>query len=693
MFRTAACLAAFAGVLIVAPATPVAADPMQDCTQSEDANRRIEGCTRLLRTTRPRDRRNRALAYQNRSQGYFQNREFERAVADASRAILISPRVAAAWSHRADALRRLGNVERALADYGQAIKLEPDNAALYNNRARAFRASGDLERAIADYSEAIKRDPNFAQAYRNRAHVYRQQDKFKEALADYDAALKIDPNLPNVQEGRAVVQQALGTGRPFEDCIQEADPEKRVRGCTALISDPSRQGEPIRFFALHNRSYAHIQRGDLEKGIADASEALKLRPDSAFTYGNRADAYRRSERYDEAIADYTKAVELNPGYADGFTKRGYSWRKKGDLDKALADLTRALAINPAVAEVHVEQAAIHEEKRDYKQALTGYEAALKLDPHFASATAGATRVKAIIAAVAAATQGQAEKSQAKPEQPAQKPQKPDQQAARPDPTPKPDAAKPSVTPDPATVTGDSARLALVIGVDAYQNVRLLKAAVADAGSVAATLKELKFDVVLQKDLDYRGMSRSFADLEKKIKPGDTVFFFFSGHGVAVGGVNYLLPADAPAAKAGEESLIQDQAFDVPAVVHRIQRRGARTAILVLDACRNDPFESASDERSATEVRGLARVEPPEGVFMMYAAAARQVSYDRLNDNDTDPNSVFTRIFLEEIKKAGAKIRDVAKTTQTRVWELAKTANKMQRPAIYDEIIGELVLKP
>ena len=128
------------------------------------------------------------------------------------------------------------------------------------------------------------------------------------------------------------------------------------------------------------------------------------------------------------------------------------------------------------------------------------------------------------------------------------------------------------------------------------------------------------------------------------------------------------------------------------MLDRIKARGARTLIAVLDACRNNPFERLG-RRSLSGSRGLARMDPPEGVFVVFSAGAKQEAMDRLSETDPNPNSVFTRVFLKELKTPSLPLDQIAKRTRIAVRDLAKSVGREQTPAIYDETIGEVILRP
>ncbi len=236
------------------------------------------------------------------------------------------------------------------------------------------------------------------------------------------------------------------------------------------------------------------------------------------------------------------------------------------------------------------------------------------------------------------------------------------------------------------------RVALLIGNNAYQSVPALKTAVNDARVLASVLRKLNFTVVVAENQSRRSMSEALLAFDKVIEPGDMAFFFFAGHGFEIRGQNYLLPTDVPAASEGEEELVRDASFPADRILERLQARGARTAILVLDACRNNPFERRG-ARGIAGTGGLAPMTPAEGVFILFSAGAKQVALDGLSRNDPNPNSVFTRNLAPLLSQPGLTLVQIAKRTQTEVKQAAATVGHEQTPAYYDQVVGEIVLAP
>jgi hypothetical protein len=235
------------------------------------------------------------------------------------------------------------------------------------------------------------------------------------------------------------------------------------------------------------------------------------------------------------------------------------------------------------------------------------------------------------------------------------------------------------------------RVALVIGNNDYKNVPKLQKAVNDARTMGDTLKQLGFSVMVAENQNRQGFSQSLLAFDASIEPGDTAFFFFAGHGFEIAGQNFLLPVDVPAATEGQEELVRDASVLADRIIERLQNKGARTAILVFDACRNNPFER-SGTRAVAGRGGLAPMTSlPEGVFSIFSAGPRQTALDRLSENDANPNSVFTRIFAKQLLEPGENLVQVAQRTRRVVSEMADTVRHKQVPVYFDQMVDDVFL--
>lgn len=236
------------------------------------------------------------------------------------------------------------------------------------------------------------------------------------------------------------------------------------------------------------------------------------------------------------------------------------------------------------------------------------------------------------------------------------------------------------------------RLAFVVGINAYSHLGAdaqLQRAVADAESVGDSLTRLGFTVTkMARDssVNQDQFLKRFSAWTKDIEPGDTALFYFAGHGVGIAGTNYLAPADMPDLADADEFLFRAHAISETEIRSRIQNRGAGVTVMMLDACRNNPFRSS--DRSIALSRGLEPIESTMGVLTIYAAGYGQTALDRLSDvNDPDPNSLFTRVLLSEMTKPGVSLLDLSENVREKVARLAHSAGHDQVPAVDNQLLG------
>jgi len=235
------------------------------------------------------------------------------------------------------------------------------------------------------------------------------------------------------------------------------------------------------------------------------------------------------------------------------------------------------------------------------------------------------------------------------------------------------------------------RHALVIGIDSYVSVPTLEKARNDALAVHDVLITAGFRSELLLDPDQLALLTAVNDLAGRVVPGDEVVFYFAGHGVEIHGRNFLLPADVPQALPGGEFLVTSRALALDTVLDLLRSRGARVSLLIVDACRDNPFPRQGT-RSLGGSRGLGRVEgAPEGTFILFSAGNGQTALDRLSDHDSNPNSVFTRILLPRLSEPGIPVHELAREVRTAVRQLARTVGHDQFPAVYDQFDGDFTL--
>jgi Caspase domain/Domain of unknown function (DUF4189) len=191
------------------------------------------------------------------------------------------------------------------------------------------------------------------------------------------------------------------------------------------------------------------------------------------------------------------------------------------------------------------------------------------------------------------------------------------------------------------------RIALVIGNSAYQNVPRLDNPRNDAALMAETLATLGFTLVggrAQLDLDKSTMDTAVQAFGRQVQGADVGLFYYAGHGVQVSGSNYLVPVSANPTR---EADVDFQTVDVNLVLRQMQGSGTRLNMVILDACRNNPF-SVRGLRASDG--GLAQMRAPEGTLISYATQPGNVALD-----GADGHSPYTRALATTVKQAGLDI--------------------------------------
>lgn len=230
------------------------------------------------------------------------------------------------------------------------------------------------------------------------------------------------------------------------------------------------------------------------------------------------------------------------------------------------------------------------------------------------------------------------------------------------------------------------RVALVIGNGAYINATKLNNPVNDAGDIAQALRKIGFDVVEGRDLDKRAMEAKILEFGRKLDRANIALFFYAGHGMQVGGRNFLIPTDAKLERAGD---LNFETLDVSLVLAQMEAE-KRVNLVFLDACRDNPLartfaRSLGASRSAAIGRGLASIQSAVGTMIAYATQPDNVALD-----GTGRNSPFTAAMLKHIATPGLEIRSLMTRVRADVLEATR---QQQLPWDHSSLIGEVVLVP
>lgn len=199
------------------------------------------------------------------------------------------------------------------------------------------------------------------------------------------------------------------------------------------------------------------------------------------------------------------------------------------------------------------------------------------------------------------------------------------------------------------------RVALVIGNSNYQSSPLANP-VNDANDIAASLRSVGFDVKTVLNGSKRDMENAIADLRKRSDKNTVALFYYAGHGIQKDGCNYLVPVDANMQDAAD---VEYACTDVNRVLSNMEASGCTMNIIILDACRDNPFERSWSRGLGT--RGLSTLNAPRGTFISYATAPGDVAQD-----GKGRNSPYADAFIKTLKTPGLGLYDFFQKVEIQV---------------------------
>lgn len=234
-----------------------------------------------------------------------------------------------------------------------------------------------------------------------------------------------------------------------------------------------------------------------------------------------------------------------------------------------------------------------------------------------------------------------------------------------------------------TAASAERRVALVIGNSSYANAPVLPNTVNDAQDMAAALRKIGFEVVDGVNLDKRGMDLAVTRFARLAQDADAVMFYYAGHGLQFNGENHLVPVEA---RVEDEISVQYETTRLNDVMTALNfSKGVK--IMVLDACRNNPFVSQLAKRQATRGfavgTGLAPVARAQGMVIAYATQANDVAAD-----GNGRNSPFTAALVREIDQPGLEVATLFRRVQKSVYD---ATNGRQTPELSLSLLGDFYL--
>jgi tetratricopeptide (TPR) repeat protein len=466
------------------------------------------------------------------------------------------------------------------------------------------------------------------------------------------------------------------------DCLSRPGVgDETIAACSRLIASNALKGADLST-AFSNRGIAFKRKGDFDRAIADYDEAIKHNPGSAIAYINRCADYNAKGAHDRAIADCNTALRLDPKNGNALNNRGFGYLQKGDLDRAVADLSEFIRLFPKIAVGYRNRGDAYLRKGELDRALADLNEAIAIDPQHTPAYAARGLVQE--------KKGDRERARADFEMALSLPAAPYSTAGQ---TAHETArariaalAPPHAQPQTQTTTiaaaapaGDlGRRVALVIGNSNYTSVPALPNPRRDARALAEALRNVGFaSVTLAEDLPRDKLVDTLRAFATEAEKADWAVIYFAGHGIEIGGVNYLIPVDARLLSdrdAQFEAVSLEQVLGAVEGAHKLR-------LVLLDACRENPFARQIRRTVAARSigRGLARIEPGPGTLVAYAARDGQVALD-----GDGTNSPFTAALLKHLKEPGLEINKLFRVLHDDVMEATESR---QEPYTYGALPG------
>jgi tetratricopeptide (TPR) repeat protein len=509
-----------------------------------------------------------------------------------------------------DKAARLEACERVIAG-GQASG--KDLALAYAVRGQAFLTKNNHDKAIAAFDAAHAADPDNPAYINARGMAYEAKGDDDHAMADYNLILQMRSNAPIALNNRGTLYLRKGA---LQSALDDFN--------AALKSNPNL------YLGHTNRGRVLTINKDYNGALADFAEAERIDPAAPQAHSYRCMTYTAMGQFDQAIADCNAVIEKAPKNLFVLTSRADAYLAKGDLDAALKDYNFVLGINPNHVRAHAGRGQLFEKKHDLEQARADYRsAAFALTPYDNFDTTQAR-------------------------------QKARERLA-------------ALMPQAPAGANAGRRVALIVGNGAYKNVHELANPPRDARLIAGALRDIGFQTVtLANDLSRDKFFEALQAFSRQAEKADWAVVYYAGHGLEIGGVNYLVPVDA---KLMSDRDAEGEAVALEQVIAAVG--GARKLRLVLlDACRDNPFAPTMQRTISLKLvdRGLSNIEPEAGFMVVYAAKHGETALD-----GEGVDSPFAVAVAHDIKEPHVEVRKVFDIVRDDVWSASR---HQQQPFTY-----------
>ena len=524
----------------------------------------------------------------------------------------------------------------------EALKLNSRDPALYHYRGNALSEAKEYQKAIDDYSKSIELNPSEAASYYGRGLTWQRLKESQKAISDYTEAIRKSPKWISPYFNRGLV---------FLEIVNTDD---ALADFNTVINLDSKKAD-----GYSGRASAWRQKKNYEASIKDYTESIKLDSSNAIYYNDRGTVWSDIQNYEQAILDYTRAINISESTGDKkvfipYHNRGEAWSKKQNFDKAIADYSEAIKINPN-SESFVDRGLAWKGKNELDSAISDFKEAIRLNPNAEDAK---EQLQLAVARKDKLLQSVGKVFLA--------------------------------NPDTNKATKINKRVALVIGNGKYRMVNELENPVRDAQLIASTLKKMGFDSVsVHGDLNRQQMMSVLNDFETIAKNADWAAIYFAGHGIEIGGVNYMVPIDAQPPM--NMLSVSTQYINLEYFLKSVEV-AKKMKLVILDACRDNPLaekmrinsisrglEGVQTLSSGSRIGvGLGRVEPQPGTLVVYATKHGSVAMDGDGQNSPFAEALVKRI----IQKPSLEVRRLFDFVREDVFG---STNKQQQPFAYGSL--------
>jgi tetratricopeptide (TPR) repeat protein len=480
-------------------------------------------------------------------------------------------------------------------------------------RGQAFVSKGNNDKAVAAFDAAHAADPDALEYVTWRGLAYERKGDDDHALADYNLVLQARPQAALARNFRGTLHFCKGA---LQSALDDFNGALKVA--------------PNLYIAHVNRGRVLTINKDYDGALSDFAEAERIDPGALQARSSRCLAYTDMGKFDSAIADCNSMIEKMPKNQFVLVSRAEAYLAKGDLDTALKEFNFVLGLNPNNVRAHTGRGQVFERKHNLEQARADYRSAsFALTPYD-------------IYEVAQAREKARERLAA-------------------------------LTPQAPAGATTTRRVALVIGNGAYQNVHPLANPPRDARLVADALRAVGFqEVTLANDLTRDKFFDTLHAFALAAEKADWAVVYYAGHGLEIGGVNYMVPVDAKLAvdkDAETEAVALEQVIAAVGAARKLH-------LVMLDACRDNPFAPAMQRTIALKLvdKGLSNIEPGAGLMVVYAAKHGETAQD-----GKGIDSPFAIAVARDVKEPHIEVRKLFDIVRDDVWNSTKHE---QQPFIY-----------